>query len=69
MQPANEMEKLVQELEENVNEMNIYIEKTVKVLHVVAEVLDSHYKNCQIFSAFGRFSPVFLRLLGNRRKS
>ena len=30
MQQANEMEKLVQELEENVNEMNSDIEKTVK---------------------------------------
>ena len=68
MQQANEMEKLVQELEENVNEMNIYIEKTVKVLREVAEILDNYCKNCQIFSAIGRFSAVFcdcLRIAGN----
>lgn len=64
MQQANEMEKLVQELEENVNEMNIYIEKTVKVLREVAEILDNHCKNCQIFSAVGRFSAVFCDCLG-----
>lgn len=64
MQQANEMEKLVQELEENVDEMNIYIEKTVKVLREVAEILDNHCKNCQIFSAIGRFSAVFCDCLG-----
>lgn len=68
MQQASEMETLVHELEENVNEMNIYIEKTVKVLREVAEILDNHCKNCQIFSAIGRFSAVFcdcLRIAGN----
>ena len=64
MQQANEMEKLVQELEENVDEMNIYIEKTVKVLREVAEILDNHCKNCQIFSAIGRFSAAFCDCLG-----
>ena len=64
MQQANEMEKLVQELEENVNEMNSDIEKTVKVLLEVAEILDNHCKNCQIFSAVGRFSAVFCDCLG-----
>lgn len=58
------MEKLVQELEENVNEMNIYIEKTVKVLREVAEILDNNCKNCQIFSVIGRFSAVFCDCLG-----
>ena len=64
MQQANEMEKLVQELEENVNEMNSDIEKTVKVLLEVAEILDNHCRNCQIFSAVGRFSAVFCDCLG-----
>lgn len=64
MQQANEMEKLVQELEENVNEMNSDIEKTVKVLLEVAEILDNHCKNCQIFYAVGRFSAVFCDCLG-----
>lgn len=58
------MKKLVQELEENVNEMNSYIEKTVKVLREVAEILDNHCKNCQIFSAIGRFSAVICDCLG-----
>ena len=51
-------------MEENVNEMNSNIEKTVKVLHEVAEILDNHCKNCQIFSAVGRFSAVFCDCLG-----
>ena len=64
MQQANEMEKLVQELEENVNEVNSYIEKTVKVLREGAEILDNYCKTGQIFSAIGRFSAVICDCLG-----
>ena len=59
MQLAKEMTKPVQELEQNVYEMNIYVEKTVEVLREVTEILDNHCKNCQIFSGIGRFSAVF----------
>ena len=64
MQLAKEMTKPVQELEQNVYEMNIYVEKTVEVLREVTEILDNHCKNCQIFSGIGRFSAVFCDCLG-----
>ena len=51
-------EKLVQDVTEKVNAMNISIEKAIEVLRERADDLDHTYKKYNVGSAIGRFSGI-----------
>ena len=51
-------EKLVQDVTEKVNAMNISIEKAIEVLRERADDLDHTYKKCKVGPAIGRFPGI-----------